>query len=226
MKYEQASWDYVKDYYKVWGDRSGFPKEYAFRKFYGKRIKGNSILNVGCGPLFFDDCLFFEEMPKEYVGFDINRTNLEFAKKSKVPRLVKARKKVLASKTRWKLLQWDVLKYKKEFFGKFDAIFTTETLGILNDKNFSKAINNLYKYIRPGGLMLHQVMSDCNYEYDLDDETLKYGFDSSESVGVWNMEKLFKKAKFKIIKHDVLKVSRKRRKFYGCGEIHAFLVRK
>jgi SAM-dependent methyltransferase len=72
--------EYQRDYFEGTLSKAKlFPREYGFyRSFLGQYIKGESVLNVGCGPLFYDDLMHFNHVPQHYVGVDVNSSAFEY----------------------------------------------------------------------------------------------------------------------------------------------------
>ena len=70
--------EYQRDYYvDTLSKAELFPREYDFyRSFLGLHIKGESVLNIGCGPLYYEDLMYLSYSPKRYVGIDINALSL------------------------------------------------------------------------------------------------------------------------------------------------------
>ena len=61
---ELAPLEYIRDYYEGSLNKADlFPKEYGFYRSFLSYVRGASVLNVGCGPLFYEDLLHFGELP-------------------------------------------------------------------------------------------------------------------------------------------------------------------
>ena len=53
---ELAPIEYIRDYYEgSLSKAEAFPKEYGYYQSFLSHVKGASVLNVGCGPLFYED---------------------------------------------------------------------------------------------------------------------------------------------------------------------------
>ena len=91
----EAPYDYIRDYYAhVHRINAEYPDIAEFWLSKLAAIRGDHVLNVGCGPTFYDYMLRFGCPPRKYVGLDINASTFDFLRQSKDPRLLDARTRV------------------------------------------------------------------------------------------------------------------------------------
>jgi len=89
---EPAPIEYIRDYYEGSLSKAElFPREYGYYRSFLDYVKGASVLNVGCGPLFYEDLWHFGDVPEHYVGIDVNTNAFTFMEQSQHPRLVEGR---------------------------------------------------------------------------------------------------------------------------------------
>ena len=69
----QAPLEFIQDYYQKRLDRKErFVDAKIFYEAQLKNVCGEKIVNVGCGPQFYDDLKHFGGVPREYIGLDFN----------------------------------------------------------------------------------------------------------------------------------------------------------
>ena len=119
----EAPYEYISDYYShVHRKNSEDPAVAEFWLSKLARIRGESVLNIGCGPTFYDYMLRFGHPPREYVGLDINASTFEFLRGSTDPRLVAARTEVETLGTQTEFISADVFECAPDLEGRFDCI--------------------------------------------------------------------------------------------------------
>jgi SAM-dependent methyltransferase len=127
--------------------------KFAKKEFGGR--KNISILDAGCGTGTL--MLMLEKMGYRPDGFDIHQENIQ----------------VVESRTNAFVERGDVLTYKPR--KKYDLVFCGEVLEHIEDDQ--KAMNNLRKMLKRGGLLLISVPNDpaqWNYEDDLGGHKRRY----------------------------------------------------
>ena len=88
-----APYTYVRDYYRQDCDRwDRFPEINTFMNRFFSRVAGETVLNPGCGPQFYDYFLRLGTTPRKYVGVDIGPATVEFLRhEGEDERFVRAR---------------------------------------------------------------------------------------------------------------------------------------
>ena len=103
----EAPYEYIRDYYAhVHRINAAYPEVAEFWLSKLDRIRGDSVLNVGCGPTLYDYALRFGRAPREYVGLDVNASTFEFLDSGDEPLVRSARERVRAGGTRCGFLTW------------------------------------------------------------------------------------------------------------------------
>ncbi len=155
MQHTEAPLEYIEEYYDILDtDEKDQLPEILFEHRFVKQIKGKSILSIGCGPNFFDDALLFKELPKEYVGIDLNKNTIKFLKDSRNSKLLKAKKRLEDNGTKITLLTGDIFKFNEEWINKFDAIVAIGVLSNFNEKQYLRLLDYFKKYLKKDGMFL------------------------------------------------------------------------
>lgn len=173
---EEVPIEYINTYYENRIKRRlEFP---AARMFYENELKhvyGNRIINLGCGPQFYDDLRHFKNLPTEYYGLDINSQNISFLKNGTHSELEKGKLLVDDNKITTELLNADILD-ENISFKEIDCAVSVGFLGIFTEEPFKKAIHRIKNWLSPGGSLVN--LSWCNnfQEKILYQDRLKYRF--------------------------------------------------
>jgi len=223
MRTKQAPWEFVEKYYTDDLAERNTP-ETRFYLSWLKHIKGKTVLSLGCGPNLYDDVQFFGCMPKGIVGIDLNKNNIDFLKKSRHPELLKSKRILSQNKVRTRLIAGNVLKPKKEFIGKFDAIYAMGVIGMFEERRLKNLLKLIHDYLKPKGIFLDVDWTDCQLSEKKYKERQSYEWYSKEGPSIKKIGSLIKQANLKIIEHSVYDVPNK--KEYLWGKIYGYLAQK
>lgn len=219
MKYQQAPLSYIRQYYEADVGETETP-ESRFYQRYLKKVKGDSVLSVACGPQLYDDLAFFGKKPKEYVGLDINKNTVRFLKTSKNAHLLKNKK--AAKGVRVKALVGDVLKYDPRFKDRFDCVIAVAVLGMFPKNDFRRAIKNIRSYLKPGGTFLDIDWTDSNLTKEIYAEKEKYRFYTRKGPRVKDQESLIRASRFRIVGYDEIWPDKRT---YQWGKIFVYVAK-
>ncbi len=189
-----------------------------------KKIRGQKILCLGCGPNLYDDIQFFGNIPKEIVGIDINKNNINFLKKSTHPNILKSKRVLENKKIKVKLIVGDILKLKREFINQFDTVYAIGVVGMFRENKLKKLLNLIYLYLNPSGLFLDVDWTECQLSDEKYKERQNFEWYSKDGPTIKKIGKLIVQTNFKIAKHLVYNVPNK--KEYLWGKIYGFLAKK
>lgn len=181
---QQAPYDYIRDYYRGVHERIATEPEVA--SFWLSRlaqVDGDSVLNVGCGPQFYDYMTRFARPPRSYVGIDINSNTFAFLRRSRDPRLLAARHRVRRAGTRIELKCADVFACGGELGGRFDFVLGIGVFATFEGQEFERLMTLMRQALKPGGRLLKITWHGAHrsakataeklaYRYDMDREPL------------------------------------------------------
>ena len=219
----QAPGEFVEKYYlDDLAERESVESRWSFA--WLKEVKGRSVLSVGCGPNFFDDVQFFDKVPTDFVGIDINKNNIEFLKQSKHPEVLKWKNFLADSGVKTEVLVRDVKAVSPDFIGRFDTIYAIGVLGMFDRDDTIKVFKNLNQYLKPGGRVLDLDWTDSRLPEEKLKERESFDWYSKRGPSVAEIGELFAETGFKILKHEVYNVPNPAD--YGWGKIYGYLAEK
>ncbi len=173
---DYVQWYYDKDHYR-W---EHFPEVTDFINSFLAEIDGESVLNPGCGPQFYDWMLRFKSVPKKYVGVDISKSTITYLNTADDPRLVKARNAALETGAQSRILCADIFDLESEFTGKFDAVVATGFIGTFHGDDLNRLCRVFHSALKPDGMMVKLTWHGPHRTPEQTAEKLKYGYDSLE----------------------------------------------
>ncbi len=216
---------YVEKYYREDAeDDVRFPKEAKFWRSFLKQVQGKSVLSVGCGPQFYDDCQFFKSVPKEYVGMDVNRAVFDFLRSSTHTRLINGKKYAARHGIRTKLICGDITRYCMRFMERFDTILAVGVLGNFGEEKLGQLVEYLHEYLKKGGLLINVEWTDCHLPTREFHKKLQYRFYADRVPSMETIAKILKEKGFSIERQAVFDVENP--KAYGWGKIYGYVARK
>ena len=176
---QTSPWDYVVDYYdRDLRERCDFSDYHEFMLSFYREVKGTDVLNLGCGPQFFDFVEDFADWPERYVGLDVSEATVSFLKMGQHPDLLRARSVAATSKLNWHLEEGDFLKSDLESLGKFDTVVAFFFIGIFHGAELDQVIERIKNLLKPGGQLIKVTFHGPVRSADETREKLLYGYDS------------------------------------------------
>lgn len=180
MLKEQAPYAYIHDYYELTHRKQErFPEVSRFWLGALSEVRGAQVLNVGCGPQFYDYLPRFAAPPRNYVGIDINRAVADYLAGADNPRLLTAKAAVPAG-TETQLLCGDVLDWTDALTGRFDSILAVGFLAASWGADFARLAAALRAMLKPGGLLVKVTWHGPHRSPEETAQKLRYGFDAAE----------------------------------------------
>ena len=222
MAHVEAPLEYVEKYYEADLAERDAP-ESKFYLSWLKYVKGKSVLSIGCGPNLYDDCRFFAEVPRELIGIDINRANIDFLKDSGNANLESARSFIKENGVKAEVLVGDVTKPNKGYTSRFDTIYGLGVFCAFKQGKLKEVFELLNSYLKPGGLLIDVDWTECQLSEEEKQKKKAYLFYNGDQE-IAEMGQLMKEANFSILKHEVYNVPNKAA--YGWGKIYAYLAKK
>lgn len=173
---QEAPIEYIKKYYETrLLRRLSFPEARVFYENQLKNVVGSRVLNLGCGPQFYDDLRHFGNLPIDYYGLDINSQNIQFLMNATHSELEKGRVLAQNHSIKSELVNGDILDAGVNF-NNIDCAVSVGFLGVFNEKLFKQAIQHVKDWLVPSGRLVN--LSWCNnfQENTLYRDRLKYRF--------------------------------------------------
>ena len=220
----QAPWDFVEQYYADdLAERNTPESKWTLTWF--KEVKGTRVLSWGCGPNFYDDALFFTDLPEEFIGIDLNENNIAFLKESTHPEVVRCKNALKEHGTKVSLLRDDIRKKQQSFTNHFDTVYAVGVLGMFKESDLHRLLKLVYSYLKPGGRLVDVDWTDCRLSEGKYRERESFKWYSKQGPSIERIgELLVEKNGFKILKHEIYNVQNPIE--YGWGKIYAYVAEK
>ncbi len=172
----QAPYHYIRDYYRqVHAKYTRFPEMAAFCRDWMKQVTGESVLNAGCGPLLYDDLPHFGAVPRDYVGLDINRNTFAFLKRSRDPRLLRAKAHAHFCGTRVEHLCGDALALGLE--DRFSSVLGVGFFATFYGPDFAPLMAVMHRALKSRGRLVKLTWHGPNRTREVERDKLKYRYD-------------------------------------------------
>jgi cyclopropane fatty-acyl-phospholipid synthase-like methyltransferase len=221
---ELAPIEYIRDYYEGSLSKAElFPREYGFYQSFLSYVKGASVLNVGCGPLFYEDLMHFGDVPQHYVGIDVNSNAFKYLEQSKHPRLAEGRDYVTSHDIRTEFIAESVFDWAAETNTRFDSVFAVGVFATFGGAEFDRLMNLLWRVLNKGGHLVNVSWDGTYYTEQQYQEKLKYRFSGTDGPTPDELIDWVQKAGFKLIERRILATDAKT---YNWDSIHVSAFRK
>lgn len=219
----QAPYPYIRDYYRQVQEKyRRFPEMASFCRAELKRIRGARVLNVGCGPLLYDDLQHFGQAPHDYLGLDINRSSFDFLRRSRDPRLLRAKAHARASGTSVDTLCGDILECGTALAGRFDAVLGVGVVATFHGERFERLTALLREALQARGTLLKITWHGPHRTPEETRKKLAYRYDSPEEPTPEALVEAMERAGFSLEHQSILPCDPET---YGWDAIQACLFR-
>lgn len=170
--------EYQRDYFEGTLSKAKlFPREYGFyRSFLGQYIKGESVLNVGCGPLFYEDLMHFNHVPQHYVGVDVNSSAFEYMEETKHPRLEECKRFIKTNNISTKFVSESIFDWAADTNERFDSIFGVGVFATFYGEKFDRLMKVLWRVLKEGGHLVNVSWDGDYYTEKIAKEKVEYQF--------------------------------------------------
>lgn len=223
MAHKQAPWSFIEQYYlDDLAERDSHESRFYLSLL--ESVKGKSVLSLGCGPNLYDDVQFFANIPKEVVGIDLNRNNIEFLKKSRNLNLLQAKQFLKKHHVKSELIVGNILKPRKAFQNRFDAVYAMGVIGMFRERQIKGLLKLIHGYLKPNGIFLDIDWTDCQLSKEKYKEREGYEWYSRQGPTIKRLAELFNEAEFRTIKQCAHHVPDKQA--YGWGKIYGIAAKK
>lgn len=171
--------DYVRWYYATdrgrWRD---FPEVTAFKDAFLSEVRGETVLNAGCGPQYYDWLRKFGETPKRYVGVDVSAATIAYLEHSTDPEISAARQAAQATGATLELACADIFDWPGLSAERFDCVVATGFIGTFHDPHLSRLMARLRDALKPGGRLVKMTWHGPHRTPEQTAKKLEYGYDS------------------------------------------------
>jgi len=201
----QAPLQYIRDYYERVQRKNARHRDVAdFWLGALRHIDGDSVLNVGCGPMFYDNMMHFSKPPARYVGLDLNESSFEFLRTSDDPALVKARTHAAAAGTEVEFICADIFKAAEQLSDRFDSVLGLGFFGTFTGEPFERLLGIMRTALKPGGQLLKITWHGPHRSAEETRDKLKYRYDNPEEPRPEDLVTAFERAGFKLAEQSIL----------------------
>jgi cyclopropane fatty-acyl-phospholipid synthase-like methyltransferase len=216
--------EYIRDYHEGSLSKADlFPREYGFYQSFLNYVRGASVLNVGCGPLFYEDLWHFGEVPQHYVGIDVNTNAFEYLEHSQHSRLIEGRNYVKSHKIRTEFIAESVFDWAAETDTRFDSVFGVGVFATFYGAEFDRLMSLLGRVLNKGGHLVNVSWDGTYYTEQQYQEKLKYHFSGTDGPTPDELIDWVQKAGFKLMERRILVTDPKT---YRWDSIHVSAFRK
>ncbi|MEO1067001.1 MAG: class I SAM-dependent methyltransferase [Pseudomonadota bacterium] len=202
---EQAPYSYIADYYEsVQVKNAAFPDIAEFWLNGFRHVTGESVLNLGCGPMFYDNAVRFGEPPSRYVGLDLNASTFDFLEQSDHPTLVKNREICRALGIETEFIAGDVFDHVDTLSGRFDTVLGIGFFGTFSGDTFDALLRASRQMLKPEGRLLKMTWHGAQRSDAQREAKLKYRYDNDEEPSADDLICLIEAQGFSTVENDVL----------------------
>lgn len=220
----EAPYDYISDYYShVHRINSAYPEVSAFWLSKLARIRGDNVLNVGCGPTLYDYMLHFGRPPREYVGLDINKSTFDFLEHSDDPRLLDAKARVAELGTRTEHVAASVFDCEESLAGRFDSIVGVGFFATFHVPQLRRLLGIMAKALRGEGKLLKLTWHGPHRTPEETRKKHEYGYDNPLEPSPGELVATFESSGFTLSEQEILECDPYS---YGWDAIQYCLFRK
>jgi cyclopropane fatty-acyl-phospholipid synthase-like methyltransferase len=221
---ELAPLEYIRDYYEGSLSKAElFPKEYGYYQSFLSHVKGASVLNVGCGPLFYEDLPHFGEVPRHYVGIDVNTNAFKFMEQSQHPRLAEGKKYVESHKIQTEFISESVFDWAAETDTRFDSVFGVGVFATFYGTEFHRLMHLFWRVLNKGGHLVNVSWDGTYYTDEQKRDKLKYRFNGPKGPTPGQLIDWVQKVGFKLMERRILTTDPQT---YKWDSIHVSAFRK
>lgn len=202
---KQAPYSYIADYYdSVQKKNAAFPEIAAFWLDGFRHVQGDNVLNLGCGPTFYDNLMHFGAVPKRYVGLDLNENSFTFIKNGTHPALIEARNYAKQQSVETTFIAGNVFDHVDELENTFDCILGIGFFATFEGETFEKLLAATRKMLKPNGHLLKMTWHGSQRNQEETEAKLKYRYDNEKEPSADELVSKFLAHGFRLVENDLL----------------------
>lgn len=222
---ELAPIEYIRDYYEGSLQKAtAFPREYGFyQSFLTRYVTGAAVLNVGCGPLYYEDLMHFGEVPQLYVGIDVNTNAFKYMDETAHPRLDECKEHAKSHDIRTECIAESFFDWADRTDARFDSVFGVGVFATFYGDEFDQMLNLIWRLLKKGGHLVNVSWDGTYYTEEQYKEKLKYRFSGTDGPTPDQLIEWVQKAGFKLRERRILMTDAKS---YSWDSIHVSAFQK
>ena len=201
----EAPYEYIRNYYSHVHRKNA--EDPAIAEFWLSKlahVRGDSVLNIGCGPTLYDYMLRFGRPPRDYVGLDINQSTFEFLRRSRDPRLLDAKARARELATHTELIGADVFECEDRLEGRFDCILGVGFFATFQGSRFERLLKIMARALRAEGMLVKLTWHGPHRTTAETRKKLEYAYDSREEPTPDELVAGFESAGFSLVEQEIL----------------------
>ena len=202
VEVEAAPYDYISRYYaSVRRKNRAFPDVADFWQGSLRHVSGKSVLNLGCGPMLYDNLTYFSKPPERYVGVDLNSESFAFLSEDDNPDLVEARNAAHALSTAIEVHAADIFDLSQDL-GTFDVILGVGFFGTFEGPNLDRLLNHVRPMMKPEGRIVKLTWHGPERTAAETQDKLRYRYDTTAEPTPDELSKRFTDCGLSIIRDE------------------------
>ena len=216
--------EYIQSYYEDSLTKAAeFPKEYRFYQDFLSYVRGDSVLNIGCGPLYFEDLYHVANIPGQYVGVDVNTNAFKYLAESENPRLVAGRNYCKRNNIRTEFVDDSFFDWAEKTDLRFDSAFGVGVFATFYGEDFDRLMSGLRRVVNDGGHLVNVSWDGTHYTEQQYQEKLKFRFSGTDGPTPDELIEWMERGGFELIERRILATDAET---YRWNSIHVSAFRK
>lgn len=177
----QAPYEYTRDYYQNVLDKAErFPRETSCWMSHLASIRETKVLNIGCGPTFYDYLPWFGSEPQVCTGLDINQSTFDFLHQSQAPELLRAKRWIQKGDTHVEMICDDVFNCEERLAGQYDCILGVGFFAGFHNNRFDELMYIMKRALVDGGKLIKISWHGPHRSQSMTWKKLQYCYESVE----------------------------------------------
>lgn len=200
-----APTDYIENYFfrylEFWRK---YPDERALMIDALHHVSGDIVINIGCGPQFYDYVKYFDAAPKRYIGIDINTATFDLLQEPHIVEIASAKRAVETSGVDAVTLHSDVLEIDPDSIDRAHTVLAVGFVATYHGDRLQLLLSKIARMLRPAGRLVTVSWHGPHRTPEETQKKLAYGFDSLDEHTPESLERDIARAGFSLVARQVL----------------------